>query len=122
MPERTEMRLDNVEQVLSDDFLYPKPDMLLTLPSEDFVIQIAAMANLSILQDYITNEQLGQQLWLYKTQRYGGDWYVLLKNQHFPSIKLARTEIANLADSMLRDTPFVKRISQVKQEISITVP
>jgi DamX protein len=122
MPERTEMRLGNVEQVLSDDFLYPKPDMLMTLPSEDFVIQIAAMANLSILKDYITNEQLGQQLWLYKTQRYGGDWYVLLKNQHFPSIKLARTEIANLADSMLRNTPFVKRISQVKQEISITVP
>ena len=96
--------------------------MLLALPSENFLIQIAAMANVNILQDYIRDEQLGQQLWLYKTQRYGGDWYVLLKNQHFSSIDLARAEIINLADSMLRNTPFVKRVSQVKQEISISVP
>jgi DamX protein len=68
------------------------------------------------------DEQLGQQLWLYKTQRYGGDWYVLLKNQHFPSVEVARAEIDNLADSMLRNAPFVKRIAQVKQEISVSVP
>jgi DamX protein len=57
-----------------------------------------------------------------RTQRYGGDWYVLLKNQHSPSIDLARAEIINLADSMLKITPFVKRIAQVKQEISMSEP
>ena len=119
---KTELQLSNIEQVLTDDVLYPVPEMLLALPSENFLIQIAAMANVNILQDYIRDEQLGQQLWLYKTQRYGGDWYVLLKNQHFSSIDLARAEIINLADSMLRNTPFVKRVSQVKQEISISVP
>ena len=117
-----DLQLSNTKQVLAGDFLYPVPDMLMALPSENFVIQIAAMANVSILQDYIKDEQLGQQLWLYKTQRYGGDWYVLLKNQHFPSIGLARAEIINLVDSMLRNTPFVKRIAQVKQEISISGP
>jgi DamX protein len=80
------------------------------------------MASLNILQDYIMNEQLGQQLWLYKTQRYGGDWYVLLKNQHFSSIEVARAEILNLAERMSKNTPFVKRIAQVKQEIAISVP
>ncbi len=120
--ETTGLQLSNVEQVLAEDFLYPVPDMLLALPAEHFLIQIAAMANVNILQDYIRDEQLGQQLWLYKTQRYGADWYVLLKNQHFPSIDLARAEIINLEDSMLRNTPFVKRIAQVKQEISISVP
>jgi DamX protein len=119
---KTGSQPSNIEQVLTDDFLYPVPDMLLALPSENFLIQIAAMANVNILQDYIRDEQLGQQLWLYKTQRYGEDWYVLLKNQHFPSIGLARAEIINLADSMLRNTPFVKRIAQVKQEISISAP
>jgi DamX protein len=113
---------NNDKQLSTDDFIYPEPKMLLTLPSEHFVIQIAAMADLSILQDYIMDEQLGQQLWLYKTQRYGGDWYVLLKNQHFPSVEVARAEIDSLADSMLRNAPFVKRIAQVKQEISVSVP
>jgi len=115
-------QLNNAEQTAAKDFLYSEPKMLLALPSENFVIQIAAMASLNILQDYIMNEQLGQQLWLYKTQRYGGDWYVLLKNQHFSSIEVARAEILNLAERMSKNTPFVKRIAQVKQEIAISVP
>jgi DamX protein len=118
--EQKAVQLGKVEQVQTDSFLNSEPDMLMTLPSDSFVIQIAAMANISILQDYIRDEQLGQQLWLYKTQRYGGDWYVLLKNQHFPSIEDARADIFNLAGAMLRNTPFVKSIEQVKQEISVS--
>jgi DamX protein len=60
---KTELQLSNIEQVLTDDVLYPVPEMLLALPSENFLIQIAAMANVNILQDYIRDEQLGQQLW-----------------------------------------------------------
>jgi DamX protein len=120
--EQKAIRLDNVEKVQTDNFLNPDPDMLLALPNAHFVIQIAAMANISILQDYIRDEQLGQQLWLYKTQRYGGDWYVLLKNRNFPSIEDARAEIFNLSDAMLRNNPFVKSIGQIKQEISVSVP
>jgi DamX protein len=120
--EQIGVRFGNVEQVQTAGFLKPEPEMLLALPNKNFVIQIAAMANISILQDYIEDEQLGQQLWLYKTQRYGGDWYVLLKNQYFPSIEAARAEIINLEDVMLRNTPFVKSIGQVKQEISASGP
>ncbi|PKG99940.1 SPOR domain-containing protein [Paraglaciecola sp. MB-3u-78] len=112
--------LGNTEQVKTADFLKPDPDMLLALPNKNYVIQIAAMANISILQDYVRDEQLGQQLWLYKTQRYGGDWYVLLKNQHFSTIEAARAEIINLPEAMLKNTPFVKSIGQVKQEISVS--
>jgi DamX protein len=114
--------LGKVETVKTDDFIVPEPDLLLAFPDKHFVIQIAAMANISILQDYIKDERLGKQLWLFKTQRYGGDWYVLLKNQHFPTIEAARAEIINLADAMLRNTPFVKSMGQVKQEISASRP
>ncbi|MFQ3190267.1 MAG: DamX protein, partial [Paraglaciecola sp.] len=96
MSEHREASLNNVVQEQTLGLLTPKPDMLLALPNKNFVIQIAAMANISILQDYVMDEQLGQQLWLYKTQRYGGDWYVLLKNQYFPTIEAARAEIINL--------------------------
>jgi DamX protein len=116
------LQLGKVETVQTDDFVVPEPDLLLALPDKHFVIQIAGMANISILQNYIEDERLGKQLWLYKTQRYGGDWYVLLKNQHFPTIEAARAEIINLADAMLRNTPFVKSVGQVKQEISDSRP
>ena len=115
---QNELQLGNIEQIRTNDLINIEPDVLLALPNGNYVIQIAAMANISILQDYVKDEQLGQQLWLYKTQRYGGDWYVLLKNQHFTTIEDARAEIVNLADVILRNTPFVKSIKQVKQEIS----
>jgi DamX protein len=114
--------LKNVEKVQTDDFLYPDHNMLLALPDKSFLIQIAAMADINILQDFIKDEQLGQQLWLYKTQRYGADWYVLLKDSQFISIEDARAEIINLPDAMLRNTPFIKSIGQIKQEISVSVP
>lgn len=115
-----EFQLGNISQATTDNLINLESAALLALPNENFVIQIAAMASVSILQDYIKDQQLGQQLWLYKTQRYGGDWYVLLKNQHFSSIENARDEIINLADAMLKNIPFVKSIGQVKQEISLS--
>ena len=115
-------RLANTEQIQTTAFLKPEPGMLLALPNKHFVIQIAAMANIIILQDYVREQQLSQQLWLYKTQRYNVDWFVLLKNQHFSSIEAARVEIINLADAVLKNTPFVKSIEQVKQEISVSEP
>jgi DamX protein len=124
MAKPKELQLDNVEQVQTNVFIYSDSDvdMLLALPSGTFVIQIAAMADIEILQYYINDKQLSQQVWLYKTQRYAGDWYVLLKNQYFPTIEIARAEIINLTDGMLGNTPFVKSIRQVKQEISVSVP
>ena len=115
-------RLANTEQVQTTGFLTTDHGMLLALPNKHFVIQIAAMANINVLQDYVRDQQLIQQLWLYKTQRYDGDWFVLLKNQHFSSIESARAEIINLSDPMLKNTPFVKDVRQVKQEISISEP
>ena len=58
-------RLANTEQIQTTAFLKPEPGMLLALPNKHFVIQIAAMANIIILQDYVREQQLSQQLWLY---------------------------------------------------------
>ena len=122
IPEQRELQLGRAAQFLTGNYLAHEHDLLLALPNKNFVIQIAAMANISVLQNYIREEQLGQQLWLYKTQRYGADWYVLLKRQHFSSIEGARAEIINLEDAMLRNTPFVKSIGKIKQEIRASKP
>ena len=120
--EQKKLQSSSLEPTQSDNPLTLKHDVLLALPTENYLIQIAAMANISILLDYIKDEQLDQQLWLYKTRRYGADWYVLLKNQHFPSIEDAKAEIATLMKSKLTNSPFVKSVKQVKQEISNSSP
>lgn len=118
--EQSDIHLSNIEQPQGNDSIKVEPDVLLALPEENFVIQIAAMANIGILRDYVKDEHLGEQLWLYKTHRYGADWYVLLKNQDYTTIEGARAEIFNLEDTILKNTPFVKSIAQVKQEISVS--
>lgn len=122
IPEPQELQLPNIIPSQINSELKTEHNLILALPSENFVIQIAAMANISILQEYVTEERLEQQLWLYKTQRYGGDWYVLLKNQHFSSIQDARAEITYLPETMLRNTPFVKSLRQIKEEIGVSGP
>jgi DamX protein len=120
--EKSGVQLSSLNPMLTLDLLKPNHEVLMALPAENFLIQIVAMANISILENYIRDLQLGQQLWLYKTQRYGGDWYVLLQNQHFSSIEDARAEITSLDPSMLSSAPFVKSVKQVKQEISASLP
>jgi DamX protein len=91
--------------------------MLTTLNANRFVIQIAAMSNLNLLQEYAADKQLKKHVWLYTTQRYGGDWHVLLFNQDFSNIEQARQGIESLPTNMLDNVPFVKSIRQVQQEI-----
>jgi DamX protein len=92
-------------------------EMLLALSSDKVVIQIAAMSNLSILKDYIVEQDLTEQHWLYTTKRYGGDWHVLLKNQHFASASIARLAIPSLPQAVRNNQPFSKTIAQVREEI-----
>ncbi|MDU0352794.1 DamX protein [Paraglaciecola aquimarina] len=95
---------------------------LSTLPSNLFVIQLTAMSNFSLLKEYIEDENLSDSVWLYTTQRYGGNWYVLIYNQHFDTINQARQQISQLPSQMLKNEPFAKTMRQVQQEIANSQP
>lgn len=116
------VQLSAIEPLLDGEPDSPISDTILALPSEHFVIQLAAMANFNSMQDFINNELPNQQLWLYKTRRYGGDWHVLLKAQDFPSIEEARAMIVELEGELLASTAFVKSLQQVKREITTSKP
>ena len=93
--------------------------LLLGLPSNKYVIQIAAMSNFNLLQEYAFDNQLTQKVWLFKTQRYGAAWYVLLANESYTDLESARANIEQLPGTMREYVPFVKVLSQVQQEISV---
>ncbi|MEP1554397.1 MAG: DamX protein [Paraglaciecola sp.] len=96
-------------------------DAVSALPDSHFVIQIAAMTNFNALMNYIKDEKLESQIWIYPTYRNAVKWYVLLNNQSFPSIEAANLHSQKLPAAMLRNSPFVKRVMQIKQEIAIQV-
>ncbi|MCF2947628.1 DamX protein [Paraglaciecola aquimarina] len=109
--------IDSNQVKINSQELTDSSSILMALDKGRFVIQIAAMSNFDLLLEYVTDKKLSEHLWLYKTQRYGGDWYVLIYNQSFTSIEKARLKIEQLPADFLDNTPFAKSVNQVQQEI-----
>lgn len=91
---------------------------ILNLRASEYLLQIAGLSNQTTLQQFVDENKLNDQVWIYQTQRFGGDWYVLLNRQAYGSLEQARQDIENLPAAMRRSTPFVKTAEQVQQEIS----
>ncbi|WP_340678333.1 hypothetical protein [Paraglaciecola sp.] len=101
----------------------PLTENLGALPSElalldgQYLIQISAMSDNYLLQQFMQENPLRQQVWTYTTQRFGGDWFVLLFNHVYPSLEHARAALNKLPSSIIAYEPFVKSARQVKQEL-----
>ena len=59
-----------------------------------------------------------QNSWVYVTQRYGGDWHVLLLAQSFTSLEQARAAVSGLSAELQGIRPFAKSLKQVHKEIN----
>ncbi len=90
---------------------------LVGLSNSAYVIQIAALSDIDLLQEYAADKALQGRVWLYTTKRFGGQWHVLLVNKSYSSLQQARNAILELPESMQNYVPFVKKVSQVQQEI-----
>ena len=88
-----------------------------TLQDGQYLIQISAMADNYLVQQFMQDNPLSQQVWTYTTQRFGGDWFVLLFNHVYPSLEHARAALDKLPSSISAYEPFVKSARQVKQEL-----
>ena len=90
---------------------------LLALTSGGYVLQVIGLGSSQAMDDYIQTNQLTTRVWIYKTRRYGNDWYVLLNNQYYPSLAAAVQAVGSLPRSMRQTTPFPKSVEKVQQEI-----
>ena len=111
--ERKIIEIDNtvIEKYEFDETL------LVTLPQGQYLIQIAGMGDIQTMREFVEDNQIRQELWIYKTQRVGSDWYVLLHNKSYPTLAAARLAIDNLSSVMLQGTPFAKTTGQVLTEL-----
>jgi septal ring-binding cell division protein DamX len=99
------------------DFSYDE-NTLLKLPINQYVLQITGMRNVVLMQTYIEKYQLQNQLWVYKTQRNGIDWFVLLHNQAYATLALAKEAVGSLPQALRQGPPFPKTTKQIHQEIN----
>jgi len=90
----------------------------MALQDGQYLIQISAMSDKYLLQQFMQESPLNKQVWTYTTKRFGGDWFVLLYNQVYPSLEQARAALGNLPTTITTYEPFVKSVKQIKQELT----
>nr|WP_246261265.1 SPOR domain-containing protein [Alteromonas ponticola] len=88
------------------------------IQSDNFYIQLAGLKDGQLLEQFVKDHDLEAVVKMYQTQRYGGDWYVLLFHQPFASLDTARSAVANLPQYPGREKAFVKSGSQIKAELN----
>lgn len=107
------------EQPISQETAIPlSNDELANSPVGQYWIQVAGMQDLQLAQDFLNDHQLSSQVLLYKTFRYGGDWYVILWSTPAASLVAAQQQLKLLPVFPGSDKAFVKAGSQIKAEIA----
>lgn len=87
------------------------------LNDSQYLIQMAGLKDLGLAKQYLSDQNLIDSVWIYKTERYGGDWFVIVHNQVFNSFSEAQSNIANLPDYQSQSEPFVKASAQINTEL-----
>ena len=85
----------------------------------EYALQMLAMKNEQVLNDFIKENNLVQQTRVYRTRRYGGDWYVVIYAKTFLSAAEAQLAKQELPDYPNNESAFVKNGQQILQEIAL---
>lgn len=88
----------------------------LWLKPEHYVVQMMGMADKTAIENFIAEHQLTDITYVYTTQRYGGNWYVMIFKQPLNSLEEAREAIKNLPEYPTKNDAFIKRGVQVLEE------
>ena len=82
------------------------------------VIQLLAVTQKQVVDDFIEQYALQLTAYTYQTQRNGKTWWVVTTGS-FTSMNDAQQGMKNLPASILKNKPFYKKISKIKQEIAL---
>ncbi|AXT38184.1 cell division protein DamX [Alteromonas sp. BL110] len=87
------------------------------ISANDYAIQMLAMKSESVLNAFLRENNLVAQTRIYKTERYGGDWFVVVFREVYPSLSQAQQTRAALPEYPGKQNAFIKRGSQILAEI-----
>lgn len=95
---------------------------LLTLSDTSHLLQVSGMSSRDVLNQYLQDNRLTDKVWIYKTRRYGGDWFVVLFNKAFDNLNSARASVGELPQTTRQSAPFAKSAATIQQEIEQGYP
>lgn len=98
---------------------YDNQELSEIIDAKDYVIQLAGLKDEALMLEFISDNNLKPYIWVYRTQRYGGDWYVLIFRQQFDSFSAASAEVTNLPPFQGRENAFIKRGQNILDELKI---
>ncbi|MEE3224128.1 MAG: cell division protein DamX [Pseudomonadota bacterium] len=84
----------------------------------DYAIQLLAMKSESVLSEFLRENNLTEQTRIYKTTRYGGDWFVVVNKQIYTSLSQAQQARKGLPEYPGKQNAFIKRGNQILLEKS----
>ncbi|MEC8787534.1 MAG: SPOR domain-containing protein, partial [Pseudomonadota bacterium] len=84
----------------------------------DYAIQLLAMKSESVLSEFLRENNLTEQTRIYKTTRYGGDWFVVVNKQIYTSLSQAQQARKGLPEYPGKQNAFIKRGNQILSEMS----
>jgi len=85
---------------------------------DDYAIQLLAMKSESVLSEFLRENNLTEQTRIYKTTRYGGDWFVVISKQIYMSLSQAQQARTDLPEYPGKQNAFIKRGNQILSEMS----
>ena len=87
------------------------------ISDNDYAIQMLAMKSESVLNAFLRENNLVEQTRIYKTKRYGGDWFVVVFQEVYASLPQAQQARTALPQYPGKQNAFIKRGAQILSEI-----
>ena len=121
MPELSEEEMVPAEpsMAFSGSNDYDNQQLSEMIEAKDYVIQLAGLKDEALMAEFITDNNLAPYIWIYRTQRYGGDWFVLIYNQRFETFSAASSEVSSLPPFQGREGVFIKRGKNILDELQV---
>lgn len=105
------------EPVFSGSGNYDNEQLFNSIQADDYIVQLAGLKDETLMKEFIKDNNMESFIWIYRTQRYGGDWFVILYNDKFDAFSEANNAVATIPPFQGREKIFIKRGRNVLEEI-----
>ena len=85
-------------------------------PAKNYTFQIAGLSRKTQLKQYLSENELPENIWTYQTQRNNKPWYVVLYGS-FSSVEQANAAKQKLPARVQKDKPWLKRFIQIQRDL-----
>ncbi|MDX2321207.1 MAG: SPOR domain-containing protein [Moritella sp.] len=85
-------------------------------PAKNYTFQIAGLSSETQLKQYLSENELPENINTYQTQRNNKPWYVVLYGS-FTSVEQANAAKLKLPAAVQKDKPWLKRFAQIQSDL-----